>query len=71
MQNPKKQKKKKEPKNQQTVKRNEELEHGKWISRDLSPTRKEIISRVIRFETNLHCFRKKETKKRKQMYNSR
>lgn len=67
MQNPKKQKKKKEPKNQQTVKRNEELEQWKMdISRPVADTeRNNIQSDSIRNESASFS-RKKETKKKKE-----
>lgn len=65
MQNPKKQKKKKEPKNQQTVKRNEELEQWKMdISRPVADTeRNNIQSDSIRNESAL--FSKERNQKKK------
>lgn len=65
MQNPKKQKKKKEPKNQQTVKRNEELEQWKMdISRPVADTeRNNIQSDSIRNESA--SFSKERNQKKK------
>lgn len=73
MQNPEETKKEKRTKeNQQTVKRNEELEQWKMdISRPVADTeRNNIQSDSIRNESASFS-RKKETKERKQMYNSR
>lgn len=65
MQNPKETKKKKEPKNQQTVKRNEELEQWKMdISRPVADTeRNNIQSDSIRNESAL--FSKERNQKKK------